>query len=93
MDEIINDRLEYYNNQLKKYGNDYPDEDALAIAKVRDTGWWNETTLDDAGYPKHLLDNFPGQHLYYRRVSYNEAVRLLKVLDKRYSKTCSCSCS
>lgn len=93
MAEYVANQLEYYNIQLKKYGNDYPDKDALAIAKVRDTGWWNETTIDFEGFPKHILDNFPGQHLYYRRNSYNEAVKLLEILDKRYSKTCSCSCS
>ena len=93
MDEVITNQVEYYNNQLKKYGNDYPNEDALAIAKVRDTGWWNDTEYDILGFPKHVLDNYPGQYLYYRRTSYNEAVKLLEILDKRYSKTCACSCS
>lgn len=75
-----------YNEQLEKFGDQYPDEDALTLAKILFPDWWYPTTPDINGYPSAGLDNYPGQYLSYRRSSYDKAVKILDALDRRYRK-------
>lgn len=79
---MTDSRRKMYDEQVERFGDDYPDDLALELAKMIDEQWWYDTD-DLQGFPSMLLDNYPGQHLRYRRESYEKAENFLESLRRR----------
>jgi hypothetical protein len=84
---VAKSKLALYRESLEKWGDEYPNELALRIAKLLDNGtWFREPMLEPHGksfIPTVGLDNFPGQHLLHRRSMYKSAEEIIRYVTSR----------